>query len=184
MKQAELVDSVDAKRALAEECEKKGMWADAIRLYEAAATGIFADDPAVLTGLARAQLGGGDAAAALETLDKLEEVQPRSRNQEAHLLHARALEALGRTDEALAEYDGVSRYYAGFEAKARYGLLLLKQGTRESGARNVHGGRSRIECEACRHCARRQGMDQDREVQPALTCLSLPADMCGRLANA
>jgi hypothetical protein len=120
VQQAELVDSVDAKRALAEECEKKGLWADA--------TGIFADDPAVLIGLARAQLGGGDAAAALATLDKLEEVQPRPRNQEAHLLHARALEALGRTDDALAEYEDVSRYYAGFEAKARYGLLLLKQG--------------------------------------------------------
>ena len=128
VQQAELVDSVDAKRALAEECEKKGMWADAIRLYEAAATGIFADDPAVLIGLARAQLGGGHAATALATLDKLEDVQPRPRNQEAHLLHARAFEALGRTDDALAEYDDVSRYYAGFEAKARYGLLLLKQG--------------------------------------------------------
>ncbi len=126
--QAELVDSVDAKRALAEECEKKGMWAEAIKLYETAGTGIFADDPAVLTGLARAQLGAGDATAALDTLDKLEDVQPRTRNQETHLLHARALEALGRIDEALAEYEEVSRYYAGFEAKARYGLLLLKQG--------------------------------------------------------
>lgn len=129
VEQAELVDSVDAKRALAEECEKKGLWSDAIRLYEAAATGIFADDPAVLLGLARAHLGGGDAKAALATLDKLEEVQPRPRNQEAHLLRARALEALDRTTEALAEYDDVARYYAGFEAKARYGLLLLKQGS-------------------------------------------------------
>ena len=136
VKQAELVDSVDAKRALAEECEKKGMWTDAIRLYKTAATGIFADDPAVLTGLARAQLEGGEAAATLETLDKLEEVQPRTRNQEAHLLHARALEALGRTEEALAEYEQVSRYYAGLEAKARYGLLLLKQG-RVSQAREM-----------------------------------------------
>lgn len=128
VQQAELVDSVDSKRALAEECEKKGLWADAIRLYEAAATGIFADDPAVLIGLARAQLGGGDAATALETLTKLEEVKPRPRNQEAHLLYARALETLGHTEEALAAYDEVSRYYAGFEAKARYGLLLLKEG--------------------------------------------------------
>ena len=128
VREAELVDSVDSKRALAEECEKKGLWDDAIRLYKAAATGIFADDPAVLVGLARAELGGGDAAAALETLTKLEEVQPRGRSQEAHLLHARALEELGHTDEALADYDEVSRYYAGFEAKARYGLLLLKQG--------------------------------------------------------
>jgi len=126
--QAELVDSVDAKRALAEEYEKRGQWADAIRLYKDAATGIFAEDPAVLLGLARAELGSGDAPACLETLHKLDEVQPNLRNQEAHLLLARALEATGRTDEALAEYEAVSRYYTGFEARSRYGLLLLKQG--------------------------------------------------------
>ena len=126
--QAELVNSVDAKRALAEECEKRGQWGDAIRLYKAAATGIFADDPAVLLGLARAELGSGDAPACLETLHKLDEVQSNLRNQEAHLLSARALEATGRTDEALAEYVAVSRYYAGFEARSRYGQLLLKQG--------------------------------------------------------
>lgn len=126
--QAELVDSVDAKRALAEECEKRGQWQEAIRLYKAAATGIFADDPAVLSGLARAQLGSGDASACLETLHKLDDVQPGFRNQEAHLLLARALEATGRTAEALEEYEAVSRYYAGFEARSRYALLLLKQG--------------------------------------------------------
>jgi hypothetical protein len=135
VRQAELVDSVDAKRALAEECERKGMWDDAIRLYETAATGIFADDPAVLTGLARAQLGRGDATSALSTLDKLREIQPDSR-QEPHLLYARALEATGHVDEALKEYEAVSRYFAGFEARARYGLLLLKQG-RASQARDM-----------------------------------------------
>jgi hypothetical protein len=128
MREAELVDSVDAKRAFAEECEKKGLWAEAIRLYQTAATGIFADDPAVLTGLARAELGAGDAEAALATLHRLEEAQPQSQSQEAHLLLARALEATGRTDEALSEYEEVSRYYAGFEARSRYGLLLVKQG--------------------------------------------------------
>jgi hypothetical protein len=128
--QAELVDSVDSKRALAEECEKRGQWQDAIRLYQAAATGIFADDPAVLLGLARAQLGSGDAQACLETLHKLEE-QGNLRNQEAHLLLARALEATGHTAEALEQYEGVSRYYAGFEARSRYALLLLKQGSVE-----------------------------------------------------
>jgi hypothetical protein len=130
MAQAELVDSVDSKRALAGECEKRGQWQDAIRLYQAAATGIFADDPAVLLGLARAQLGSGDAPACLETLHKLED-QGNLRNQEAHLLLARALEATGHTAEALKEYEGVSRYYAGFEARSRYALLLLKQGSVE-----------------------------------------------------
>ncbi|HZV20586.1 MAG TPA: tetratricopeptide repeat protein [Hyphomicrobiales bacterium] len=128
LRQAELVDSVDAKRALAEECERKGMWDEAIRLYNAAATGIFADDPAVLTGLARAQLGGGDAAGALATLDKLHGAQPEFRSQEAGLLFARALEATGQIETALQEYDAVSRHYAGFEARSRYALLLLKQG--------------------------------------------------------
>jgi len=79
-------------------------------------------------GLARAELGSGDAPACVETLHKLDEVQPNLRNQEAHLLLARALEATGRAGEALDEYEALSRYYAGFEAKARYGLLLLKQG--------------------------------------------------------
>ncbi len=128
MKEAELVDSVDAKRAFAYECEKRGLWDDAIRLYNAAATGIFADDPAVLLGLARAELGKGDAASALETLHRLETVQQGPANQEAHLLLARALEATGQIAEALHEYEAVSRYYAGFEARSRYGLLLLKQG--------------------------------------------------------
>jgi hypothetical protein len=128
LNQAELVDSVDAKRALAEECEKRGLWDDAIRLYKTAATGIFAEDPAVLTGLARAQFGSGDAQACIDTLNKLQEVQPNLRNQEAHLLLARALEAADRTGDALREYDAVSRYYAGFEARSRYALLLLKQG--------------------------------------------------------
>jgi hypothetical protein len=128
VRQAELVDSVDAKRALAEECEKRGLWDDAIRLYKSAATGIFTDDPAVLAGLARAQLGSGDAQACLDTLNKLQEVQPNLRNQEAHLLLARALEATGHTNEALQEYEAVSRYYAGFEARSRFALLLLKQG--------------------------------------------------------
>ncbi|MGO8955670.1 MAG: tetratricopeptide repeat protein [Rhodomicrobium sp.] len=128
VRQAELVDSVDAKRALAEECEKRGQWEEAIRLYKTAGSGIFADDPAVLMGLARAELGSGDAPACLETLHKLDEVQPNLRNQEAHLLLARALEATGRTAEALDEYETVSRYYAGFEARSRYALLLLKQG--------------------------------------------------------
>jgi hypothetical protein len=127
-RQAELVDSADAKRALAEEYEKRGMWADAIRLYEAAATGIFADDPVILLGLARAQLGTGNAAACLEILEKLREDGPHWQNQNAHLLYARALEANGQLDEALEEYRDVSAYYAGFEARSRYALLLLKEG--------------------------------------------------------
>ena len=118
---------MDAKRALAEECEKRGSGKKRSGSTRPRKRHI-ADHPAVLMGLARAELGSGDAPACLETLHKLDEVQPNLRNQEAHLFLARALEATGRTDEALDEYEAVSRYYAGFEARSRYALLLLKQG--------------------------------------------------------
>ncbi len=126
--EAERTDSVDTKLALAEECERKAMWSEAISLYEAAAAGIFADDPAVLFGLARAQLGSGDARAAEETLDRLRAAHPDLTHQEGHLLYARALEAQNRLAEAASEYEVLSGYYAGLEARSRYGLLLLKTG--------------------------------------------------------
>src|SRR5262249_6252374 len=59
---------------------------------------------------------------------KLRAAHPGSKNQDAHLLYARSLEALGHVSEALKEYEAVSQYYAGFEARVRWGLLLLKQG--------------------------------------------------------
>lgn len=125
---AQLTDSVGAKRAFAEECERKGMWGDAIALYRGAATGLFADDPAVLVPLARAELGSGDGKAALATLDALRAAHPKLRDQEAHLIYARALEAEDRLEEAAHEYEALAGYYAGLEARTRYGLLLLRQG--------------------------------------------------------
>ena len=120
---AELVDSVDAKRSLGEECERKSMWVDAIKLYQTAATGVFSDDPALLFGLARAHLGGGDPASAQSILDKMREAHPDLNHQEAHLIYARALEVQGKTEAAVIEYQALNDYYAGLEARARFGLL-------------------------------------------------------------
>jgi hypothetical protein len=125
---ASRTDSVDTKLALGEECERKGMWAEAVKLYETAAQGVFADDTALLFGLARAQLGAGDARAAEDTLDRLRAAHPSIQHQEAHLLYTRALEAQGRMAEAKQEYDALCGYYAGFEARTRYALMLLRNG--------------------------------------------------------
>jgi len=123
-----LTGSVQAKRELAEECERKGMWQEAIDLYEDAAQGLFSNDPSLLFGLARAQLGSGDGQAAQATLDSLREAHPKLEDQEAHLLYARALETQGRIAEAEEEYEELRKYYTGFEARTRYGLLLLRRG--------------------------------------------------------
>lgn len=131
LEQARLTDSADAKRKLAEAYEAKSMWNEAIDLYREAASGAHADDTALLMGLARAQLGGGHAADAQATLDRLRAAHPDFQSQDAHLIYARALEQQGRIDEASSEYQTLAGYYAGFEARVRYGLILLRQGDPE-----------------------------------------------------
>jgi hypothetical protein len=95
-----------------------------VAIYREALTGPFAQDPALLAGLARAQFECGEAQAALGTLETLRDAEPHLRMPEAHLTYARALEAAGRTREALSEYEAVSAYYPGAEARARWAMLL------------------------------------------------------------
>ena len=64
-RQVELVGSVDAKRALAEESVKRGFFAEAIELYQSAMQGPLGEnDPTLLKGLARAKMLSGDGAQA------------------------------------------------------------------------------------------------------------------------
>ncbi|SDB92314.1 tetratricopeptide repeat protein [Paraburkholderia lycopersici] len=70
--------------------------AEALQHYQAAASGPFSSDPALLQGLARALFANGDASATQDTLEKLFAVQPLARQQpEPALLYARALAASG-----------------------------------------------------------------------------------------
>ncbi|MEI9886650.1 MAG: tetratricopeptide repeat protein [Rhizomicrobium sp.] len=128
---AELVGSVDSKRALAEEHIARGNYAGAVDIYREAAQGQFKDDPALLMGLARAQFLNGDPAGAQAALDALQAADPSFVSGEAHLLYARALEEQGKEDEALAEYRRLVPYFSGEEARARLGLLLERTGKRD-----------------------------------------------------
>lgn len=121
-------DTVEAKSKLARECERKGMWVEAIAVYRQAARGPYVDDPGLLSDLARALLGSGNAEAALTTLDRLRAGNPDYQNQDAHLTYARALETIGREQEARQEYRAIAQYYVGTQARTRYALLLLKLG--------------------------------------------------------
>jgi len=97
---------------------------EALALYQEAASGAFAEDPAMLAGCARAAFETGDHAGALARLDRLRAIEPKARMPEEHLLYARALEALGRDEEALREYRAVGLYYPGAEALARHAMML------------------------------------------------------------
>lgn len=134
---AQLVGSVDAKRALAEEYMARGAYADAVAIYRDTAQGQFKDDPALLLGLARAQFMNNDPAGAQASLDALQAADPSFVSGDAHLLYARALEGQGKNDEALAEYRKLVPYYSGEEGRARFAMLLEKTGAREE-ARAVY----------------------------------------------
>lgn len=130
-RELEMVGSAQAKRVFAEECLKRGRFQDAVDLYQGAAQGTFAEDPALLHGLARAKLLAGDGAGSEAAFDALRAADPHAFTQDAHLDYARALALQGKNEQAAAEYEKLSRVYPGEEARCRYAVLLNEMGQRE-----------------------------------------------------
>jgi hypothetical protein len=125
--QLDTADTAENRRLLAEEALRLGKIEQAVTLYRTALAGVHKDDPHLLHGLARALFAAGDFAPCAATLEALKAANPRFES-DAHLLYARALEGEGRVEEALREYEAVSRYFAGAEARCRYALLLQRVG--------------------------------------------------------
>jgi hypothetical protein len=125
---AEMVGSVQARRTLADEYVARGRYRDAVVIYESLLVGQFKEDPALLMGLARAQLLDGDGAGAQASLDALQAADPKFQSEDGHLIYARALEMQGKNADALEEYKKLARYFAGEEARCHYAMLLQKTG--------------------------------------------------------
>lgn len=127
----EISDTVENKLRLAEELLSQGMKDDAVHMYEQCRNGIFKDDPGVLLGLAGAYFATGAFHKVIDTLDHLMASNPDYKSQDGHLLYARAKESLGDSTAAIEEYEALSAYYSGAEAKCRYAQLLKQQGSHE-----------------------------------------------------
>jgi len=132
----EIADTIENRRALAEESMRLGDFANAAELYRSVLKGVYATDAAFLLGLAQAQAGLEDFPAARATLETLYANHPNFRHNDAELLRARVLEAAGDLDKALDHYRELSTSYPGEEARFRYGALL-KRRERFGEARNV-----------------------------------------------
>jgi len=132
----ELADTVDNRRALAEESMRLGDYANAAALYRSVLKGMYATDAGFLLGLAQAQANSNDFDGARTTLDKLFSTNPLFRSADAELLRARVLEAGGDLDTALEHYRTLATSYPGEEARFRYGVLLKARG-RFADARGV-----------------------------------------------
>lgn len=128
----EEADTVDNRRLLAEALVTAGQHEEAMELYRGILTGIHADDPGMLMGMARAAHGLRQYELTLDTIAELGETNPRYQPTEAQLLRAMALEGLGRDDEAASDYAQLVTHAPGEEVRCRYALLLKRHGDRDA----------------------------------------------------
>jgi hypothetical protein len=126
--EVEISGNVDARRRLAEELLERSQFDAAIDVYQGGLKGIFEHDPTLLVGLARAQFGKQDYAAARTTLERLTQHNPDFKSADAQLLYARTLEAQNALEEAEQAYAALAPGFPGAEARLRYGLLLKRRG--------------------------------------------------------
>jgi hypothetical protein len=132
LRQVEQVGSADAKRALAEECIKRGRFQDAVDLYVGAMAGPLGQgDPVLLRGMARAKLLAGDGQGATDAFEKLKSLDRAAFDADAELDYARALALVGRTQDAVRQYEAVVPRYPGEEARCRFAVLLESLGQKE-----------------------------------------------------
>lgn len=131
----DLADTAASRERLADALAAMERFREALPLYrDARERG--ASDARLGEKLARAQFETGDAAGALATIDTLPPYSTMGDRDRLNLLRARVLEALGRSDEALALYADVVTRVPGEEARCRYAALLLSTG-RDGQARVV-----------------------------------------------
>lgn len=121
-------DSVDNRTALADECLSKGLFDEAVKLYDSCLTGPYADDAALTFNLARAHFYNENFSKAKALLEKLSVSQPNFRPNDIKLLHARTVGVAGESDHAIRLFEELKTTYVGFEARYYYGLLLKRLG--------------------------------------------------------
>lgn len=124
----ETCGSVDNRVALARECSARGMHGEAVALYRSCLTGVHAGDPDLRFGFAGALLQAGAFEDARSVAQQLRQDLPAFRTNEVRLVLARSMEALGRLEDALTEYQVLAETYPGEEGRWRYGALLARTG--------------------------------------------------------
>jgi len=118
--------TVHNRMRLAKAAAALGRHDEAEHLYGLAATGIHAEDPALLLGRAQALVELNRPDEALVLLQKLGEDGGRTPPSELAL--GRALEGLGRVSEADEAYEWAAGRMPGLEAVGRYAAFLARQG--------------------------------------------------------
>jgi hypothetical protein len=125
LEEVQLVDTVERRAQLAEALLAEGEPEEAARQLEQCDSGPYRDDVFILMSLAEAYLECESRSdEAMKTVDRILALESREKPRVQALLKARALEAVGRLDEAKEAYGNLGEA----EARCRYGLLLRRMG--------------------------------------------------------
>jgi hypothetical protein len=130
-----ITDTIANREALVAECLLLGKFDEAKQHDDEILTRPFGGEPIYMLGRPRAEFGVGQPADTIATLDELRCRWPDHQSDEGHLLYVRALDEIGRTNEAIEEYKALSGYYPGAEAQVRYDMLLNRLGREAEGKR-------------------------------------------------
>ena len=123
-KRQEFTGSIDATRHLANTLIENGRTEEAVSHYKNILTGIYREDPDLLLGLAEAQFAHTTYEDCITTLDYLREKNPQYTSANGHLIYAMSLEKCNRIEEAFHEYEALTGYFIGAEAKYHFAKLL------------------------------------------------------------
>ena len=128
-REVDIAPTVHNRLRLADECLRLGRAPEALAIYEGCQEGMYAADPAVRMGIARARHATGDFNGAIAILESLARDSPDARTTDGHLLYAMSLEGAGRTGDALREYAALVGPFPGEEVRCRYAALLARSGS-------------------------------------------------------
>jgi hypothetical protein len=133
-------DTTANRKALAAGYLRHGNHREAVETYRSCLQGPLKDDAETTLELCRALFLAGQAGESRDLLDALKKSHPRYEPARRDLLYARALEALGRTAEALPLYAAAAGNprFEGEEARCRYAALLESTGQPDA-ARAIYG---------------------------------------------
>jgi hypothetical protein len=126
--QVAISNSLVNRLALARGYLRVGRADEAIDIYHASLTGLYEDDPAVLSELATAYESVGRSEEARATFERLRKAAA-TLSTEQLLLSARIHESMGELEAAAGDYQAIlQRPVIGEEARCRYALVLKQLG--------------------------------------------------------
>ena len=113
----------------------EGQATEAARHYEACLQGPFATDPEIRFAAARALLAAGRASEAVAHCDAIRGADAHFRVEQLGLVRAEGLAAMGRVDEARAEYESAVTRFGSFTSLAEYAIWAASSGDAALAAR-------------------------------------------------